>query len=85
MNPIIKNVGAVVLGVIVGSIVNMGIVVLGGSIIPVPEGVVQTDMESYNNSIHLLSQKHFIMPFLAHALGTLVVLSWQLRSQLLIK
>lgn len=72
MNPIIKNVGAVVLGVIVGSIVNMGIIMLSSSIIPLPEGLDQTDMNSYNNSIHLLSNKHYIMPFLAHALGTLV-------------
>ena len=72
MNPIIKNVGAVVLGVIVGGFVNMGIIMLSGSIIPLPEGLDQTNMDSYNNSIHLLSNKHYIMPFLAHAIGTLI-------------
>jgi hypothetical protein len=72
MNPIIKNVGAVVLGVIVGGFVNMSIIMLSGSIIPLPEGLDQTDMDSYNASIHLLSTKHYIMPFLAHAVGTLV-------------
>jgi hypothetical protein len=41
------------------------------SIIPPPEGVDPTNMRSLKSSIHLFEPKHFIMPFLAHALGTL--------------
>jgi len=71
MNPIVKNILAVIAGLIIGSSVNMGIIMLGGSIIPVPEGVDTTDMESLKASMHLYQPKDFIFPFLAHAVGTL--------------
>lgn len=71
MNPTIKNILAVIAGLIVGSIINMGIIMISGSIIPPPEGVNPTDMESLKEGMHLFSPKHFLMPFLAHALGTL--------------
>ncbi|WP_437372064.1 hypothetical protein [Maribacter litoralis] len=72
MNPILKNILAVVAGVIVGSMVNMGIVMISGSVIPPPEGGDITTMEGLKSTIHLFEPKHFIFPFLAHALGTLV-------------
>ena len=71
MNPILKNILAVIAGVVIGSVVNMGIITLSPSIIPPPEGVNVTDMESLKASMHLFEPKHFIFPFLAHALGTL--------------
>ena len=45
---------------------------MSASIIPPPAGVDVTDTESLRQSIHLFQPKHFIFPFLAHALGTLV-------------
>jgi len=72
MNPILRNVLAVVAGIILGSIVNMAIIMLSSSIIPPPEGVNPSDMESLKASMHLFEPKHFLMPFLAHAFGTLV-------------
>jgi len=72
MNPIVKNILAVLAGLIIGSIVNMGIIILSGSIIPPPEGVDTSDMESLKASMHLYQPKDFIFPFLAHAIGTLV-------------
>lgn len=72
MNPILKNVLAVVAGLIIGSIVNMGIIMISGSIIPPPEGGDITTMEGLKSTMHLFEPKHFIFPFLAHALGTLV-------------
>ena len=72
LNPIIRNIAAVVIGVVAGSFVNMGIIMLSPSIIPPPAGVNPTDMESLKASMHLFEAKHFIFPFLAHALGTLV-------------
>ncbi|PIB29986.1 hypothetical protein BFP77_05030 [Maribacter sp. 4U21] len=71
MNPVLKNMLAVLAGLIVGSLVNMGIVILSGSIIPPPEGGDVTTMEGLKATMHLFEPKHFIMPFLAHALGTL--------------
>ncbi|KAA3619709.1 MAG: hypothetical protein DWQ05_03000 [Calditrichaeota bacterium] len=71
MNPILRNGLAILAGVIFGSIVNMGIIMMSGSITPPPPGVDVTDMESLKASMHLFEAKHFIFPFLAHALGTL--------------
>ena len=70
MNPKIRNILAVVAGVVFGSLVNMGIIMISGSIIPPPEGVDPTDMESLKQSMHLFGPQHFLMPFLAHAIGT---------------
>ena len=72
MNPILKNILAVVSGIVVGGIVNMGIIMLSSSIILPPEGVDPSNMESLKSSMHLFEPKHFIAPFVAHALGTLV-------------
>tara|TARA_R110002051_G_scaffold8755_1_gene35968 strand:- start:68122 stop:68529 length:408 start_codon:yes stop_codon:yes gene_type:complete len=72
MNPVVKNILAVVAGVVVGSIVNMGIIMISGSIIPPPEGGDITTMEGLKETMHLFEPKNFIFPFLAHALGTLV-------------
>ena len=69
---ILRNTGAVLAGLIVGSIVNMGLVISGSELIPAPDGVDVTDMEALAASIHLFEPVHFVFPFLAHALGTLV-------------
>jgi hypothetical protein len=70
MNPILKNILAVIAGFIAGSAVNMGIIMVSGSIIPPPKGADITTMEGLKASLHLFETKHFIFPFLAHALGT---------------
>ncbi|WOH38204.1 hypothetical protein RI844_02920 [Thalassotalea fonticola] len=69
---IVRNILAVVIGLVLGSAVNMAIVVYGPEIIPPPVGVDVTNTESIRESIHLFEVKHFIMPFLAHAIGTFV-------------
>jgi hypothetical protein len=71
MHPIIKNILAVLTGIGVGSAVNMGIITISGSVIPPPDGVDNTTMEGLKAAMHLFEPKHFLMPFLAHALGTL--------------
>jgi len=72
MNPIVKNILAVIAGLIIGSVVNMGLIMISGSVIPPPEGGDVTTMEGLKETMHLFEPKHFIFPFLAHALGTLV-------------
>lgn len=72
MNPIIKNIFAFITAAIVGSIVNMGIIMISGSIVPPPNGADVTTMEGLKATMHLFEPKHFIFPFLAHALGTFV-------------
>jgi hypothetical protein len=72
MNPTIKNILIVIVALIVGSIVNMAIILSGSSIINLPEGIDPSNVESLKAGMHLMKPKHFIFPFLAHALGSLV-------------
>ncbi len=72
MNPTLRNILAVITGLLVGGIVNMGIISISGSLIPPPEGADVTTSDGLKASMHLFQPKHFIMPFLAHALGTFV-------------
>ncbi len=71
MHPIFRNISAVIVGVVAGSFLNMGMIMLSGSIIPPPEGSDNTTMEGLIASMHLFEPRHFIFPFLAHAFGTL--------------
>ena len=71
MNPVLKNILAVVLGWLIGSIVNMGLVVTGHSVYPI-EGVDPNDIEAMAEVMPALGSEYFLFPFLAHALGTLV-------------
>src|ERR1700740_3460877 len=72
MNPTIRNILAVIAGAFIGSIVNMALITISGKVIPLPDGVDATTMEGLKAGMHLMEPKHFIFPFLAHALGTLV-------------
>ena len=66
-----RSLAAFVVGLVLGGCVNMALVILGPKLIPPPPGVDMTTTEGLKASIHLLEARHFIMPFLAHALGTL--------------
>lgn len=70
MSPILKNIIAVIAGFLFGSMVNGGIIIISASVIPPPNGADVTTMEGLRASMHLFEPKHFLMPFLAHALGT---------------
>ena len=72
MNSTLKNTLVVITGLIIGGIVNMGIIMISGSIIPAPNGVDVTTMEGLKETMHLFEPKHFLFPFLAHATGTLM-------------
>ena len=72
MKIILRNVVAVIVGLVIGGCVNMALVILGPHIVPGPAGVDMTDAKSIGDSIHLFEPKHFLFPFLAHAVGTLV-------------
>lgn len=72
MNSTIRNIIAIIVGVIIGSIINGSLIAISGKVIPPPNGADVTTLEGLKASIHLFEAKHFIFPFLAHALGTLV-------------
>ncbi|HMO15251.1 MAG TPA: hypothetical protein PKD64_13845 [Pirellulaceae bacterium] len=68
----ILNFLAVLAGIVTGSIVNMALVNVGPSVIPIPEGADVSSIEKLRESMHLFGPANFLFPFLSHALGTLV-------------
>lgn len=68
---LLRNIAAIVAGVILGGVANMMLVVVGPTIIPPPAGVDVTDPDAIRHSIDLFEAKHFVFPFLAHSIGTL--------------
>jgi hypothetical protein len=69
---ILRNILAVVAGLIVSGGVNKALVIASPLVVPPPAGVDMSDPQSLSESKHLFEPKHFVFPFLAHALGTLV-------------
>ena len=67
----LRNALAVIAGLVIGGSVNMALITLSPSLIPPPAGVDVNDAASLAKGIHLFEPRHFVMPFLAHALGTL--------------
>lgn len=72
MNPTIRNIIGVVIGIVVGAFVNMNLINMGHSIFPPPPGIDLTTMDGLKNYMPMMGYKDFIFPFLAHALGTMV-------------
>jgi len=68
---ILRVILALVAGVVIGGVVNMALVMLGSAVVPAPAGMDVTDAESVAASAHLFQPRHFLFPFLAHAIGTL--------------
>src|SRR6476661_10837060 len=72
VNPIARNILAAVVGFVIGSVVNLGLVTIGMSVVPLPEGTDVSTMEAVRESMKSLGPVNFIFPLLAHALGTLI-------------
>jgi hypothetical protein len=70
MPKLLRNVLAVVAGLVIGSVVNGTLINLSATLIPPPTGVDINSVEGLKAGIHLFQPRHFLMPFLAHALGT---------------
>ena len=70
MHPILRYILAILLGIIAGMAVNMGIIIVSGHIIPPPAGANLTTEAGIKAAMHLMEPKHFLMPFLAHSIGT---------------
>jgi len=68
---LLRNTLALIAGVVIGGGVNMALIMLSPSLIPPPAGVDVNNAQSLSKAMHLFQPQHFVMPFLAHALGTL--------------
>jgi len=71
MPNLLRNALALLAGIAIGGGVNMALITLGPSLIPPPAGVDVNSAESLSRAMHLFEPRHFMMPFLAHAVGTL--------------
>ena len=72
MSTVGRNILAVIAGVVSGSVVNILLVNIGPSVVPLPEGADISTAEGLRDSMALFTPANFLFPFLAHALGTLV-------------
>jgi hypothetical protein len=72
MNPILRNIIVVILAILAGGLLNGMIIELSPKLILPPEGADLTTEEGLKAAMKLMEPKHFLMPFLAHALGTLL-------------
>lgn len=72
MRTLLRNILAVLAGVVIGSVVNMAIVTFGPTVIAPPPGADLSSVDGMARTLHLFEPRHFVTPFLAHALGTLV-------------
>jgi hypothetical protein len=81
MNPIVKNILAILIGWLGGSMVNMGLIKAGHALMPI-EGIDPNDMNALIEIMPSLEPSYFIFPFLAHALGTLVgaAIAWRIAA-----
>ncbi|MFM7709381.1 MAG: hypothetical protein ACKO5C_00555 [Ferruginibacter sp.] len=71
MSPLLKNSLALLISVFVGMIVNSAIIEWGPLLIPYPPGIHMQTPEDIEAAIPHLKPIHYLMPWLAHALGTL--------------
>ena len=71
MKKIVQNSLAFILGAFIGGLVNMGLITISNSIIPLPKEIDPSNMLSLVENFHLFKPINFVMPFLAHAMGTL--------------
>ena len=68
----IRNILAVIVGFVIGSIVNMSLINLGHIVIAPPPGSDFSTLEGVKAAMPFFGPEQFIFPFLAHGGGTLV-------------
>lgn len=69
---VVKLILAIVLGLVLGGVANMALVLVGPLVIAPPPGADMATAEGISAAMPLLEPRHFLFPFLAHAVGTLV-------------
>ena len=68
----VRNILAVIAGIVLGSLVNGGLIQLGHMVIALPPGTDVSTMEGLRAAMPNFGPEQFIVPFVAHAGGTLV-------------
>jgi hypothetical protein len=70
LHPILKNILSLFAGLIAGSAVNYLLLKIGTYVVPPPGGADVLSEEGFKAAFPLFEPRHFIFPFLSHALGT---------------
>ena len=70
MKPVFRNILALLIGVIIGVVINLALIQASSLVIPPPDGTDFTTEAGLKAGMHLMQPKHFLFPWLAHALGT---------------
>jgi hypothetical protein len=68
---ILLNITGVILGFMLGGLLNGFMINQSSSIIPPPVGTDLTTEDGLKAAMKLMQPKHFLIPFLAHAFGSL--------------
>jgi hypothetical protein len=68
----VRNIIAVIAGLVAGTLVNGGLIQLGHSVIALPPGADVSTMQGIAEAMPSFGPEQFIFPFLAHAGGTFV-------------
>lgn len=66
-----RNILAVLVGLIIGGVINSLIIQLNGTLVPLPEGVDIKTPEGLTAAMSQMDFSHFLVVFLGHGLGTL--------------
>lgn len=69
---ILKRTIIIVLSIFIGAQVNGAFLTLGTNLIPPPEGCNLNTMDGLKAAVPFLEAKHYLFPFFAHAIGTLI-------------
>jgi hypothetical protein len=72
MNPMLRNILVAICAAFLGATANMALIISGGYVIAPPLGVDLNTAEGLAAGMHLMEPRHFLFPFLAHAVGSLV-------------
>jgi hypothetical protein len=68
----VRNILAVIAGLVIGSIVNMTLINVGHAVVGLPPGADVSTMEGVRAAMQQFGPIHFAVPFVAHAGGTFV-------------
>lgn len=79
---VFRNLMAVLVGIAIGGAINMALITAGSLLIPPPPGVDVGNADSLAQAMPLFAPRHFLMPFLAHAVGTFLgaVLAYRIAA-----
>lgn len=72
MSPLLRQILVTILGVIIGAIANMSTLKVGMLVVPFPAGFDPNTPEGIEGAMQHFTFAHFLVPFLAHAFGTLI-------------